>query len=112
MGRKMLETLTESMLYVLMALLREERCGTEIADFVSAKTGGRVRLGPGTLYTILAKFQEEALIQETAVEGRRRTYALTQAGRARYWDEVARLRACIADAEEEERLWKPVPCAD
>ena len=46
------------------------------------------------------------------MEGRRRTYALTQAGRARYWDEVARLRACIADAEEEERLWKPAPCAD
>ena len=32
MGRKILETLTESMFYVLMALLRQARCGTEIAE--------------------------------------------------------------------------------
>ena len=36
MGRKTLETLTESMFYALMALLHQPRCGTEIADFVSA----------------------------------------------------------------------------
>ena len=45
MGRKILETLTESMFYVLMALLRQARCGTEIADFVAARTKSRVRLG-------------------------------------------------------------------
>ena len=102
MGRKTLETLTESMFYVLMALLRQARCGTEIADFVTAKTRGRVKLGPGTLYTILAKFEEEALILETAVEGRKRTYALTEEGRRRYEEERDRMRACLSDAEEEE----------
>lgn len=81
MGRKILETLTESMFYVLMALLRQARCGTEIADFVAARTKSRVRLGPGTLYTILAKFEEVGLIRETAVEGRKRTYVLTDEGR-------------------------------
>ena len=59
MGRKTLETLTESMFYALMALLHQPRCGTEIADFVSAITQSRVRLGPGTLYTLLARFQVE-----------------------------------------------------
>ena len=54
MGRKILETLTESMFYVLMALLRQARCGTEIADFGAARTTSRVRLGPCTLYTRLA----------------------------------------------------------
>ena len=49
MGRKILETLTESMFYVLMALLRQARCGTEIAEYISAVTQSRVRLGPGTL---------------------------------------------------------------
>ena len=101
MGKKTLETLTESMFYVLMALLRQPRCGTEMAEYVSAVTQGRVRLGPGTLYTILAKFEEEGLIRETAVEGRRRTYALTEAGLARYQEEIARLRSCLADAERE-----------
>ena len=47
MGRKILETLTESMFYVLMALLRQARCGTEIADFVAARTKSRtVRCSP------------------------------------------------------------------
>ena len=103
MGRKILETLTESMFYVLMALLRQARCGTEIADFVAARTKSRVRLGPGTLYTILAKFEEVGLIRETAVEGRKRTYVLTDEGRARYEEELVRLRSCLADAEEERR---------
>ena len=101
MGRKTLELLTESMFYVLMSLLKENRCGTEMADWVQTRTKGRVRLGPGTLYTILAKFQEDSLIQEIAVDGRRRTYTLTEEGRRRYLEEVARLRACLNDAEEE-----------
>ena len=99
MGRKILETLTESMFYVLMALLRQARCGTDI----SAVTQRRVRLGPGTLYTILAKIEEVGLIRETAVEGRKRTYALTDAGLERYEEELVRLRSCLADAEEERR---------
>ena len=101
MGRKTLETLTESMFYVLMALLRQARCGTEIAEYISAVTQSRVRLGPGTLYTILAKFQEEGLIVETAVEGRKRTYAITDRGRALFRQELSRLRLCVADGERE-----------
>lgn len=59
--------------------------------------------GAGTLYTILAKFEEVGLIRETAVEGRKRTYALTDAGLERYEEELVRLRSCLADAEEERR---------
>lgn len=65
--------LTEAMFYVLMALRRGELCGTEIAAWHGAVYGGRVRLGPGTLYTILGRFLEEGFIQETSVQGRRRT---------------------------------------
>lgn len=103
MARKSLESLTESMFYVLMSFLGRELCGTEVAEFVALKTAGRVALGPGTLYTILAKFEEEGLIQEIGVEGRKRTYRLTDRGRTLYLDEVARLRARLADAESEEQ---------
>lgn len=82
MAREPLKVLTESMFYVLLSLLRQERCGTEIVRYVDDATAGRVPLGPGTLYTILAKFQEEGLIREAAVEGRKRTYAITERGRA------------------------------
>ena len=101
MGGNSRGPLTEPMFYVLMSFLRRDMCGTEITEFVERKTRGRVKLGPGTLYTILGKFQQEKLIREVAVEGRKRTYSLTPLGRAAYEEEVARLRACLADAEEE-----------
>ena len=102
MAREPLKVLTESMFYVLLSLLRQERCGTEIVRYVDDATAGRVPLGPGTLYTILAKFQEEGLIREAAVEGRKRTYAITDRGRALFRQELSRLRLCVADGEREE----------
>ena len=101
MAKEPLKVLTESMFYVLLSLLRQERCGTEIVEFVDDTTAGRVSLGPGTLYTILGKFVEERLIEETAVEGRKRTYRITERGRALYRQELSRLKLCVADGERE-----------
>ena len=95
--------LTEPMYYVLMSFLRRDMCGTEITEFVDRKTRGRVNLGPGTLYTLLARFLDEGLIRETQVDGRRRTYRITPKGRAAFQEELERLRACTADGEEESR---------
>lgn len=100
MAEKERGPLTEPMFYVLMSFLRQERCGTEIAEFVSQRTGGRVRLGPGTLYTLLGKFEEERLIAETQVAGRKRTYRLTPKGRRVYLEELDRLKTCVRDGEE------------
>lgn len=104
MGGKSRGPLTEPMFYVLMAFLHGEMCGIDVAAFVEKKTRGRVKLGPGTLYTLLNKFQDEALIEEIDVEGRKRTYRLTAKGREAYKEELERLRACLRDAEEEEGL--------
>lgn len=100
MGTKERGPLTEPMFYVLMSFWRQEMCGIEITEFVSQKTGGRVVLGPGTLYTLLGKFQEEHLIEETQVEGRKRTYRLTEKGREVYLAELERLKTCVHDGEE------------
>lgn len=101
MGGKERGALTEPMFYVLMSFLKRDMCGIDITEFVERRTRGRLRLGPGTLYTLLAKFQDEGLIQEIEVEGRKRTYRLTGKGRAAYREELDRLRACVRDAEEE-----------
>jgi len=101
MGGRDRGPLTEPMYYVLMAFLKRDMCGIDITDFVERRTRGRVRLGPGTLYTLLAKFQDEGFITETEVEGRKRTYRITDKGRAAYREELERLRACGADGEEE-----------
>ena len=79
-------------------------CGADIVQFIGERTKNRVSIGPGTLYTILAKFEEEKLIEETAVEGRKRTYRVTDKGRELYAEEVNRLRMCIADAEAENHI--------
>lgn len=100
-----LDILSESMFYVLMALSKKSMCGTEIAEWVTRRTGGRVTLGPGTLYTILGKFKEHRMIQEVAVDGRKRTYRITNPGLNAYWAERDRLRACVRDADMTERRY-------
>jgi DNA-binding PadR family transcriptional regulator len=88
------------MYYVLMSFFHREMCGTEITEFVEKKTAGRVKLGPGTLYTLLAKFQDEGLIAETSVDGRRRTYQITEKGREAFREDLDRMRACVNDGLE------------
>ena len=97
MPKKPMEQLTESMFYVLMAFSRGEMCGIDVADYIEHRTAGRVLIGPATLYTILAKFEKEKFIRETKVEGRKRTYAITDHGRQAYRDELDRLTLCLED---------------
>lgn len=102
MSNKERGPLTEHMFYVLMSFLHRDMCGTEITEFVQERTNGRVRLGPGTLYTLLSKFLEEKLIEEVAVSGRKRTYRLTPLGVQVYREELRRLHNCLSDAAAEE----------
>lgn len=67
--------------------------------FWSARQTGRLRIGPATLYTVLSKFEEVKYIEQIAVEGRKRTYRITQRGVEAYNAEINRLTACLMDAE-------------
>ena len=109
MPRKALEELTESMFYVLMVFCRGPLCGVDAATAIARKTRGRVRLGPATLYTILAKFEKEGYLREVQLEGRKRTYCITEAGRAAYEAELERLQHCIADAQSPDTASQPLP---
>lgn len=99
MPRKAMEILTESMFYVLMAFSQKPMCGIEVVEFIEKRTKGRVLLGPATLYTILGKFEKEKWIKEIEVEGRKRTYRITDKGLTAYEQEVLRLQQCVQDAE-------------
>ena len=50
--------------------------------------------------TLLGKFQDERLIEESSVAGRKRTYRLTEKGRKAYREELERLKTCVRDGEE------------
>lgn len=100
MPRKAMDTLTESMFYVLMALCKQPMCGIEVAQFIEGRTKGRIQMGPATLYTILGKFENEKYLREIAAEGRKRTYQITDRGRKAFEEELQRLKQCVADAQE------------
>ena len=72
MPREQFQSLTEPMYYILMSL-QEECCGVDIMEKVKALSGGRVQVGPGTLYTLLAKFQEGDIIEEKVVSDHRKS---------------------------------------
>ena len=98
MAREKYSALTEQMFYILLAL-EQERCGVDIVGAIHAATEGRMVIGPGTLYTLLADFQKSGYIEETAVEGRRRSYRITETGRELVEGERQRLARMLADYE-------------
>lgn len=100
MARERFKTLTEQMFYVLLCL-RQERCGIDILSWVPQVTENRVTVGSGTLYNLLEQFLEEGMIQETKVEGRKRSYLITAKGQEMLEREYRRLHA---QAEDYRRL--------
>ena len=98
MAREKFRTLTEQMFYILLCL-RQECCGMDILDKVPQMTEGRVNVGSGTLYNLLEQFLDEGFIRETKVEGRRRSYLLTEKGREVLRKEYERIQAQAQDYE-------------
>ena len=95
-AREKFRTLTEQMFYVLLCL-KEECYGLDILDRVPAMTGNRVSVGSGTLYNLLEQFLSEGMIIETKVEGRRRSYILTDKGKEMLDKEYKRIQAQAED---------------
>ena len=98
MAREQLQTLTEPMYYILLALT-QECCGVDIMERVKKISGGRVSVGPGTLYAMLAKFEEQDIIRLTASEGRRKSYVITEAGKEELKKEFERLKTMVLDGQ-------------
>lgn len=99
MPREKFKTLTEQMFYILLCL-RQECCGTDIMGAVKKMTDGRVQIGPGTLYNLLESFLDADMIRETKVEGRKRSYIITEEGRQALKAEYQRLQVLIRDYEQ------------
>jgi DNA-binding PadR family transcriptional regulator len=90
---------------ILVALADRDRHGYSILRDVEARTGGKVRLSPSTLYASIRRLLESGLIQELAErpdpehdDERRRYYRLTPLGRGVAMAEARRLDRLLADA--------------
>ena len=88
--------MTEAMYYILLALLTPSH-GYHLMQTVEEVSRGRLRIGPGTLYGVLTRMQKEGLIVVVEDDGRRKTYAVTPAGREALEEEYRRLTAMVED---------------
>jgi DNA-binding PadR family transcriptional regulator len=106
--------LTPAMFEILVALADGERHGYAIMQEVEARTEGKMRLGPGTLYRSIQRLMEDGLISESderpALEmddERRRYYRITDFGYRVAVAEAQRLAELVAMAQAKKLLPKP-----
>ncbi|MFT4111755.1 PadR family transcriptional regulator [Silvibacterium sp.] len=85
MPKRKLDPLPAAAFQILVALAGEDLHGYAIMRQVEEQTGGRMRMGPGTLYGSIQTLLEESLIEEVSraddEDSRRRLYRLTAEGR-------------------------------
>ena len=102
--------------HLLLALTGGERHGYALMQAVAAESGGRVRLGPGTLYGALKRLLEVGLVEESGRrpdpamdDERRRYYRLTPAGRRALRAEAVRHDRLVSLARAKHVLPPPSP---
>src|SRR5688572_4801630 len=96
---------------ILLSIATEARHGLAITDDVLERTGGRLRLWPGVLYTALRKMTRAGLVVETelpegfaAAGGKPRFFKATPLGRRVCADEAAYLARVVEDARSKRLL--------
>lgn len=71
--------LTESTYFILLALTQPLH-GYAVMQRVEEITGGKVTIGPGTLYGAFSTLESQGLIIKVDEDGRRKSYLLTEKG--------------------------------
>ena len=94
MAREQLQTLSEPMYFILLALTQPMH-GYEIMQAVSTISHERVKVGAGTLYALLTRFENEDIILRVNDDGRRKTYKITEKGRKLLERDYLRLKEAI-----------------
>jgi DNA-binding PadR family transcriptional regulator len=96
--------------HILLSLSGGDAHGYGIIHDVSARTGGALRLSPGTLYRTIQRLLDDGLIEEPRrpaaahEDPRRRYYRITAFGRAAVRAETQRLTELVRIAKGALRL--------
>lgn len=93
---KQSEPLTESYFYILMCLYNGANHGYGIMQMTERLSGGRVKIGSGTMYGATSNMLKKGWIAESTDAGgseRRRMYRLTDLGRQVFLEEYNRISA-------------------
>ena len=100
--RKVYVPMTETGFYILLCL-QQEMHGYGIVQKVSELTDGEIVLSPGTMYGSLGKMEKDGLIRFVREEDKRKTYIITELGKAVLELEIKRIRRLYHTMEEELR---------
>jgi DNA-binding PadR family transcriptional regulator len=108
--------LTPAVFHILIALADGETHGYAIMQEVARRSGGSVRLGPGTLYGAIGRLLEDGLIEESEErpdpemdDTRRRYYRLTNFGGRVLAAETERLAGLVRAARSTRMIRKLKP---
>lgn len=102
--------LSAAVFQILLSLADGDRHGYGVMQEIEERTGGRVRLGPGTLYGALKRMRDDGWVEELegadseAGSERRRDYRLTAKGRKVARQEAQRLEALVEAAQAKRLL--------
>ena len=96
--------LSAASLHILLALAGDELHGYGIMLEAARQSGGRYKLGPGTLYDNLKKLTAAGIVEESrrlpaGEDPRRRYYRLTGLGRRVLAEEISRLEGVLREAK-------------
>mgnify|MGYP005964934869 FL=1 len=98
------QPMTEAMYYILLALLHPSH-GYGMMQRIRELSGGRLVMGPGTLYGVLTRMRQVGWIALQSQDERRKTYVITPEGQQALHAEYQRLRLLVRDGailEEDE----------
>ena len=98
--RKVYIPMTETGFYILLCLQRPNH-GYGVVQQVEKKTGGEIRLSPGTMYGSLSKMEKDGLIRFVAEEDKRKIYEITPLGREILEMEKKRIERLYRTSREE-----------
>jgi DNA-binding PadR family transcriptional regulator len=103
--------LTPTVFHILLALADGQKHGYAIMQEVEARTGGAMRMGPGTLYGSIQRMLKDDLITEAEAriepvpgQERRRYYRLTSFGERVLQAEARRLEQLVHIAQSKRVL--------
>jgi DNA-binding PadR family transcriptional regulator len=108
--------LTPAVFHILLTLADGEAHGYAVMQEVTRRSGGSVRLGPGTLYGAVSRLLEDGIIEESEErpdpdmdDTRRRYYRLTKLGGRVLAAETERLADLVKAARSTKAVRKLRP---
>lgn len=94
LARKEFETLTPQMFYILVVLYQPMH-GYEIMNEITTITNDEIKVGAGTLYTLLSRFLSDGYIELVDEVDRKKIYQITSLGKEKLQEEKRRIELQI-----------------